>query len=97
MRGLAGELADVAADVPGVAHLTAVLGSRPVRVQEYDDPPGRHIEVHLAVDHGHHPLQVARAVRQAVAEAATTGTRGPVTVAVLITDTAAGNGSRRSP
>ncbi|MGN9793578.1 hypothetical protein ACTMTU_21095 [Streptomyces sp. OZ13] len=89
MRGLVGELADVAAGVPGVAHLTAVLGSRPVRVEDHDDPPGRHIEVHLAVGPGHHPLQVARAVREAVAEAATTGTPGPVTVAVLITETAA--------
>ncbi|MFI1049522.1 hypothetical protein ACH4U3_27670 [Streptomyces griseoruber] len=89
MRGLAGELADVAAGVPGVAHLTAVPGSRPVRVEDQDDPPGRHIELHLAVGPGHHPLQVARAVREAVAEAATTDTPGPVTVAVLITETAA--------
>ena len=70
MRGLAGELADVAAGVPGVARLTAVLGSRPVRVDDHDDPSGRHIEVHLAVGPGHHPLKVARAVREAVAEAA---------------------------
>ncbi|MBE1598002.1 hypothetical protein SAMN06272781_4596 [Streptomyces sp. 1222.2] len=89
MRGLVGELADIAAGVPGVAHLTAVLGSRPVRVEDHDDPPGRHIEVHLAVAPGHHPLQVARAVRDAVAEAATTDTSGPVTVAALITETAA--------
>lgn len=89
MRGLARELAAVAAGVPGVARLTAVLGSRPVRVEDHDDPPGRHIEVHLAVGPGHHPLQVARAVREAVAEAATTHTPGPATVAVLITETAA--------
>ncbi|MFF7049585.1 hypothetical protein ACFY94_14615 [Streptomyces griseorubiginosus] len=89
MRGLAGELAAVAAGVPGVARLTAVLGSRPVRVEDHADPPGRHIEVHLAVGPGHHPLQVARAVREAVAEAATTHTPGPATVAVLITETAA--------
>lgn len=89
MRGLAGQLADVAAGVPGVAHLTAVLGSRPVRMEDRDDPPGRHIEVHLAVGPGHHPLQVARAVREAAAEAATTDAPGPITVAVLITGTAA--------
>ncbi|MBK3647238.1 hypothetical protein [Streptomyces sp. MBT33] len=89
LRGLAGELADVAAGVPGVARLTAVLGSRPVRVEDHVDPPGRHIEVHLAVGPGHHPLSVARAVREAVAGAATTDASGPVTVAVLITETAA--------
>ncbi|MGX1887839.1 hypothetical protein [Streptomyces sp. NPDC055287] len=86
-RGPAGELADVAAAVAGVARLTAVLGSRPVKV--HDDPPGRHIEVQLAVAPGHHPLEVARAVRNAVADAATTATPGPVTAAVLITETAA--------
>ncbi|MFJ4201796.1 hypothetical protein ACIP2Y_19475 [Streptomyces sviceus] len=90
MRGLAGELADVTTGVPGVARLTAVLGSRPVRVEDHADPPGRHIEVHLAVGPGHHPLRVARAVRDAVAGAATAGIPGPVTVAVLITETAAG-------
>lgn len=89
MRGLVGELADVAAGVPGVARLTAVLGSRPVRVEDQADPPGRHIEVHLAVGPGHHPLNVARAVREAVAAAATADTPVPVTVAVLITETAA--------
>ncbi|QUC55534.1 hypothetical protein IOD14_01275 [Streptomyces sp. A2-16] len=89
VRGLAGELAAVAAGVPGVARLTAVLGSRPVRVEDHDDPPGRHIEVHLAIGPGHHPLKVARAVREAVAEAAGTDTPGPATVAVLITETAA--------
>ncbi|KOU77829.1 hypothetical protein ADK57_01640 [Streptomyces sp. MMG1533] len=89
MRGLAGELADVATGVPGVAHLAAVLGSRPVKVEDHDDPPGRHIEVHLAIALGHHPLEVARAVRDAVADAATTDTPGPVTAAVLITETAA--------
>ncbi|MFF3336497.1 hypothetical protein ACFYWX_44600 [Streptomyces sp. NPDC002888] len=89
MRGLVGELADVATGVPGVARLTAVLGSRPVKVEDHDDPPGRHIEVHLAVAPGHHPLEVARAVRDAVADAATTDAPGPVTAAVLITETAA--------
>ncbi|QJT02323.1 hypothetical protein G9272_19990 [Streptomyces asoensis] len=89
MRGPVGEPADVATAVPGVARLTSVLGSRPVRVEDHDYPPGRHIEVHLAVAPGHHPLEVARAVRAAVADAATTGTPGPITAAVLITETAA--------
>lgn len=89
MRGPVSELAGVASAVPGVARLTAVLGSRPVKVQDHDDPPGRHIEVHLAVAPGHHPLGVARAVRAAVADAATTDAPGPITVAVLIAETAA--------
>ncbi|MFG3550989.1 hypothetical protein [Streptomyces sp. NPDC047725] len=90
MRGPVRELADVAAGVPGVARLTAVPGSRPVKVEDHDDhPPGRHVEIQLAVAHGHHPLKVARAVRAAVADAATTDTSGPVTAAVLITETAA--------
>ncbi|WP_155056200.1 hypothetical protein [Streptomyces blattellae] len=89
MRGPVRELADVAAGVPGVARLTAALGSRPVKVEDHDDPPGRHIEVQLAVSRGHHPLEVARAVRAAVADAATTDTSGPATTAVLITETAA--------
>nr|WP_327258565.1 MULTISPECIES: hypothetical protein [unclassified Streptomyces] len=89
MRGPIGELADVAAAVPGVARLTAVLGSRPVKVERHDHPPGRHIEVQLAVAPGYHPLEVARAVRAAVADAATSDTSGLVTVAVLIAETAA--------
>jgi hypothetical protein len=88
MWGPVGELADVATGVPGVARLTAVLGSHPVKVEDQYDPPGRHIEVQLAVAPGHHPLEVARAVRDAVTEAATTETPGPVTAAVLVTETA---------
>jgi hypothetical protein len=88
MWGPVRELANVAAGVPGVARLTAMLGSRPVKMEDHDDPPGRHIEVQLAVARGHHPLEVARAVRAAVADAATTDTSGPVTAAVLITETA---------
>lgn len=86
--GPTGELADVAAAVPGVARLTAALGSRPVKVEHHDDPPGRHIEVQLAVAPGHHPLEVARAVRAAIADSATTDTPDLVTAAVLITETA---------
>jgi hypothetical protein len=88
MWGPVGELADVAAAVPGVARLTAVLGSRPIKVVHQDDPPSRHIQVQLAVAPGHHPLEVARAVRAALAEAATSDTPGLVTAAVLITETA---------
>ncbi|MGW1953994.1 hypothetical protein ACWCPI_14745 [Streptomyces sp. NPDC001920] len=84
-----GDLADVATGVPGVAGLTTVLGSRPVKMEDHADPPGRRVEVHLAVAPGHHPLEVARTVRAAVADAATTDAPGPVTVAVLITETAA--------
>ncbi|MER5383243.1 hypothetical protein ABT040_23715 [Streptomyces sp. NPDC002688] len=88
MWGPVAELADVATAVPGVARLTTVLGSRPVKVEDHDEPPGRRIEVQLAVAPGHHPLEVARAVRAAVA-AATTDAPGPVSAAVLITETAA--------
>ncbi|MFF1273969.1 hypothetical protein ACFVZC_11265 [Streptomyces marokkonensis] len=83
------DLADAATGVAGVAGLTTVLGSRPVRMEDQADPPGRRVEVHLSVAPGHHPLEVARAVRAAVADAAASGAPGPVTVAVLITGTAA--------
>jgi hypothetical protein len=89
LRGLIGELAGVASAVPGVARLTAGLGGRPVRVEQQDDPPGRHIEVQLAVAPGHHPLEVARAVRAAVTDAAISDTTGPVTAAILVTEIAA--------
>ncbi|MGY3202316.1 hypothetical protein [Streptomyces sp. TE5632] len=89
MQGPVGKLADATTGVPGVARLTAVLGSRPVKVEDHDDPPGRHIEVQLAVAPGHHPLEVARAVRDAVADAAAGDAPGPVTAAVLITETEA--------
>ncbi|MDT0571925.1 hypothetical protein RM704_31495 [Streptomyces sp. DSM 3412] len=89
LRGFAAQLADVATGVPGVARLAAVWGSRPVMVADHDDPPGRHLEVHLAVALGHHPLDVARAVRDAMADAASTDAPRPVTVAVLVTETAA--------
>lgn len=45
--------------------------------------------VQLAVAPGHHPLEVARAVRAAVTGAAARDTNAPVTVAVLVTETAA--------
>jgi hypothetical protein len=89
LRGPTGELADVAAAVQGVARLTAPLGGHPVRVTYQDDPPARHIQVQLAVVPGRHPLEVARAVRDAVTVAATRDVRVPTTAAVLITETAA--------
>lgn len=95
MRGPVGELAYVTTGVPGVARLTTVPGSRPVKAEEHDDPPGRHIEVQLAVAPGHHPLEVARAVRAAVTDAAARHIPGPVTTAVLITETAAWPGVKR--
>ncbi|KES06265.1 hypothetical protein BU52_16190 [Streptomyces toyocaensis] len=88
-RGAVGDLADAATGVPGVAGLTTVLGSRPVRVEDHADPPGRRVELQLSVAPGHHPLEVARAVRAAVADTTATDAPGPVTVAVLITATAA--------
>ncbi|MET9667968.1 hypothetical protein ABZY19_21680 [Streptomyces sp. NPDC006475] len=89
LRGPIGELDGVVSAVPGVARLTAALGGHPIRVEQQDDPPGRHIEVQLAVAPGHHPLEVARAVRAAVTGAAARDTDDPVTVAVLVTETAA--------
>lgn len=88
-RGSAPDLADVVTGVPGVAGLTSVLGSRPVRVEDRADPAGRRVEVHLAVASGHRPLEVVRAVRAATAVAAAMGAPGPVTVAVLVTETEA--------
>ncbi|MFJ5997083.1 hypothetical protein [Streptomyces sp. NPDC092370] len=86
--GPTGTLAGVAAAVPGVARLTTVPGGRPITVKHEGDPPGLRIEVQIAVVPGHHPLEVARAVRAAVAEAAASATPGPVTAAVVITETA---------
>ncbi|MFD3661377.1 hypothetical protein ACFWVF_12380 [Streptomyces sp. NPDC058659] len=89
LKGPIGELADVVSAVPGVARLTAPLGGHPVRVTHQDDPPARHIQVQLAVVPGCHPLEVARAVRNAVTVAATSDVRVPTTAAILITETTA--------
>ncbi|MFJ8661193.1 hypothetical protein [Streptomyces sp. NPDC093795] len=89
LRGPIGELADVASAVPGVARLTAPLGGHPVRVTHQDDPPAQHIQVQLAVVSGRRPLEVARAVRDAVTVAATSDVRVPTTAAALITETEA--------
>ncbi|MFE1262636.1 hypothetical protein ACFW5X_19155 [Streptomyces albogriseolus] len=72
--------------VPGVSRLTGVWG-RPVRLGEQapasgDALPRRHARVDLAVAAGFRPLEVARAVRAAVAEALP----DRPTVAVLVTD-----------
>ncbi|MGK5627421.1 nucleopolyhedrovirus P10 family protein [Streptomyces sp. URMC 123] len=87
-------LAATVTAVPGVAGLSSVLGGlgRPIRVS--DSPgeaaalPRRHVLVQLAVAAGHRPLDVARAVRRAVSEAAAPGR--PATVAVVVTDVPAG-------
>lgn len=74
--------AHAAASVPGVARLASVLGSpRPVRIE------GAHIRIELAVAAGHRAVDVARAVRTAVAQAAPAPAPGdqPPTVAVLVT------------
>ncbi|WDT58496.1 hypothetical protein [Streptomyces sp. G7(2002)] len=92
MRGPASELDDVVMAVPGVARLTPMLGARPVKMEQHDDPPGRPIEVQFAVAPGHLPLNVARAVRAAVTGAAADDTPGPVTAAALITEVEFYNG-----
>lgn len=69
-----GTTALVAANVPGVAHLTGALGA-PVLVAE------GHVRVELATAVGHRPPEVARAVGRAVASSLP----GRPTVAVLVT------------
>ncbi|MGW5445533.1 hypothetical protein [Streptomyces asiaticus] len=73
-------VARTAASVPGVARLAPVLGSpRAVRIE------GAHIRIELAVAADHRAVDVARAVRTAVAEAAPAPGDQPPTVAVLVT------------
>ncbi|MFB8780826.1 hypothetical protein VSS38_14100 [Streptomyces albogriseolus] len=79
-------VAAVVLRVPGVSRLTGVWGL-PVRLGEQapasgDALPRRHARVDLAVAAGFRPLEVARAVRAAVAEALP----DRPTVAVLVTD-----------
>ncbi|MFD5603325.1 hypothetical protein ACFWI5_09800 [Streptomyces sp. NPDC127064] len=57
----------------------------PVRIEDSDEPPGRHLQIHLAVAETHRALDVSLAVRAAVAAAAEGDAPGPVTVAVLVT------------
>ncbi|XMA36559.1 hypothetical protein O1157_07855 [Streptomyces albogriseolus] len=72
--------------VPGVSRLTGTWGGRPVRLSEPpagdDALPRRHARVDLAVGAEFRPLEVARAVRAAVAAALP----DRPTVAVLVTD-----------
>ncbi|MEU8869904.1 nucleopolyhedrovirus P10 family protein [Streptomyces javensis] len=76
----AAAVARAATSVPGVARLAPVLGSpRAVRIE------GAHIRIELAVAAGHRAVDVARAVRVAVAEAAPPPGDQPPTVAVLVT------------
>ncbi|WP_413810257.1 hypothetical protein [Streptomyces sp. OE57] len=73
-------VARAAASVPGVAQLAPVLGSpRAVRIE------GAHIRIELAVAADHRAVDVARAVRTAVARAAPAPGDQPPTVAVLVT------------
>ncbi len=95
VRDPAEELATVAMAVPGVAHLATGPGlpasmargvvAHPVRIEDSNEPPGRHIQIHLAVSDSHRVLDVSLAVRAAVAAAAEGDAPGPVTVAVLVT------------
>ncbi|MFF8588263.1 hypothetical protein [Streptomyces althioticus] len=76
----------VVSGVAGVARLTGSWG-RPVRIGEQAPGAGaalprRHVRVDVAVAAGFRPLEVARAVRAAVAEALA----DRPTVAVLVTD-----------
>ncbi|MGR3933647.1 hypothetical protein [Streptomyces sp. BRA346] len=71
--------------VPGVARLAPALSHRAVRIE------GPHLRVELAVAPGHRALDVARAVRGAVAATAPP----PATVAVLVT--AVDDGREPSP
>ncbi|WP_055554084.1 hypothetical protein [Streptomyces sp. NBRC 110028] len=71
--------------VPGVARLAPVLSHQAVRIE------GRHVRVELAVAPGHRAVDVARAVRGALAATAPP----PATVAVLVT--AVDDGGRPSP
>ncbi|MFF0163959.1 nucleopolyhedrovirus P10 family protein [Streptomyces sp. NPDC005263] len=78
--------AEAAASVPGVAHLTGILG-RPVHIEERRTEPAaalprRHVRVELAVRADHHrALDVAREVRARVGQAFP----DHPTVAVLVT------------
>ncbi|OPF79588.1 hypothetical protein VT50_0215590 [Streptomyces antioxidans] len=73
-------VARAAASVPGVTRLAPVLGSpRAVRIE------ATHIRIELAVAGDHRAVDVARAVRRAVTEAAPAPGGQPPTVAVLVT------------
>ncbi|MGW1892310.1 hypothetical protein ACWCP6_18945 [Streptomyces sp. NPDC002004] len=95
-------LANTAAAVPGVTRLAPASGlplphtrgrpAHPVRIKDSDDPPGRHVQIELATAEAHRALDVALAVRAAVAAEAMADAPGPVTVAVLVTAVDPANG-----
>lgn len=91
--GAADQVAAAALAVPGVLRMTrrlAGLGSG-VRVRDAPPAPGagptRQVQLQLAVAAGHRPYEVARAVTAAVRSAASEGAPGPVTTAVVVTET----------
>ncbi|MFD3488120.1 hypothetical protein [Streptomyces sp. NPDC058665] len=69
-----GTAAVMAANVPGVAHLSASLGTAVLVTRG-------HVRIELATSRGHHPPDVVRAVRRAV----TASLPSHPTVAVLVT------------
>ncbi|WP_405819165.1 hypothetical protein OG705_07375 [Streptomyces sp. NBC_00838] len=81
-----GTAAVVAANVPGVAHLSGALGA-PVLVTR------GHVRVELATAEGHRPSDVARAVRRQVSASLPSHP----TVAVLITSVDVPGGGRKGP
>ncbi|MCC9740969.1 hypothetical protein [Streptomyces sp. MNU89] len=95
VREPAAELADAVTAVPGVTRLAPVPEppagqtsrwlAQAVRIKDGDDPPSRYVRVQLATAEDHRALDVARAVRTAVAGAAEGDAPGPVTVTVLVT------------
>ncbi|MEV7994641.1 nucleopolyhedrovirus P10 family protein [Streptomyces sp. NPDC086077] len=89
--GEAAAVAAAALAVPGVSHLTGVLGGTGRAVHIGTDPgeaalPRRHVRVELAVDADHRAVEVARKVRTRVGIALP----DHPTVAVLITAVALG-------
>ncbi|MET8447122.1 nucleopolyhedrovirus P10 family protein [Streptomyces sp. NPDC005209] len=78
---------EAALAVPGVTHLTGVLG-RAVHIEERQDAettlPRRHVRVEAATSTSHRPLDVARDIRTAVREALSDPGDRP-TVTVLVT------------
>ncbi|MFC5761685.1 nucleopolyhedrovirus P10 family protein [Actinacidiphila bryophytorum] len=91
--GPAPRVAAAALAVPGVLRLTrrlAGLGSG-VRVRDSaagaDTAAGRRVQLQFAVAAGHRPAVVARAVTAAAAAVTAADAPGPVTTAVVVTDT----------
>jgi hypothetical protein len=89
----AARVAAAALAVPGVLRLTRRLAGLTAGVRVHDtspdgaDGPARRVHVQFAVSAGHRPYEVARAVRSAAAAAASPDAPGPVTTAVVVTDT----------